>query len=204
MGAGREKFEWKDGGGELKKIIVRILPLVLFFYLADKIGQGFRLAGGVDIGAKILNLGSGLSAAFIEPLPSFHPQDLLVGVIGAGLIALVLHIRKRNAKKFRKGMEHGSARFGTAADIKPFIDPVFDNNVILTQTERLTMDSRPKNPANARNKNVLVIGGSGSGKTRFFFEAEFDAVRLQGLPRQFRGHRSEIHNIERGGASAGA
>ena len=153
---------------DVKKLIIKILPFVLFFYLADKVGQAFRLAGGADISAKVLNLSSGFSTAFKNPLPSFNPQDLLVGVIGAGLIAVALQIRKANAKKYRKGMEYGSARWGTAADIKPFIDPDFDKNVLLTQTERLTMNSRPANPAHARNKNVICIGGSGSGKTRFF------------------------------------
>ena len=153
---------------DIKKLIILNLPFVVFFYLADKAGQAFRLAAGVDVSAKVLNIQSGFAAAFDNPLPSFHPQDLLVGVIGAALIALMLHMKKQNAKKFRKGSEYGSARFGTAADIKPYIDPVFSNNVLLTQTERLTMNSRPKNPGHARNKNVLVIGGSGSGKTRFF------------------------------------
>lgn len=153
---------------DIKKLIIKILPFVVFFYLADKVGQAFRLATGADISAKILNLQSGFSAAFENPLPSFHPQDLLVGAIGAGIIALLLQQRKANAKKYRKGMEYGSARFGVPADIKPFIDPDFDKNVLLTQTERLTMNNRPANPAHARNKNVLVIGGSGSGKTRFY------------------------------------
>jgi type IV secretion system protein VirD4 len=153
---------------DIKKLIIKILPFVIFFYLADKVGQAFRLADGADMSAKILNLSSGFSAAFGNPLPSFHPMDLLVGAIGAGIIALMLQQKKANAKKYRKGTEYGSARFGTPADIKPFIDPDPENNVILTQTEKLTMNSRPPNPAHARNKNVLVIGGSGSGKTRFF------------------------------------
>ena len=153
---------------DIKKVIIKLLPFVMFFYLADKVGQAFRLANGTDISAKVLNLSSGFSAAFKNPLPSFHPQDLLVGAIGAALIAVALQIKKQNAKKYRRGIEYGSARWGTPADIAPFIDPDFYNNVILTQTERLTMNSRPKNPGHARNKNVLVIGGSGSGKTRFF------------------------------------
>ena len=100
--------------------------------------------------------------------PSFHPADLLVGLIGAVVIRLIIYTKGKNAKKYRKGMEYGSARWGTAEDIKPYIDPVFENNVLLTQTERLMMSNRPKNPKYARNKNILVIGGSGSGKTRFF------------------------------------
>jgi type IV secretion system protein VirD4 len=118
--------------------------------------------------AKLLNLSSGFSAAFNNPLPSIHPMDMLIGAIGAGIIALMLQQKKANAKKYRKGTEYGSARWGTPADIRPFISPDFDSNVLLTQTERLMLDSRPKNPGHARNKNVLVIGGSGSGKTRFF------------------------------------
>ena len=153
---------------DTKKLVIKILPFVLFFYLADKVGQSFRLAYGTDISAKVLNLKGGFAAAFNNPLPSFYPQDLFVGVIGAALIAVALQMKKANAKKYRRGVEYGSARWGTPADIRPFIDPVFDNNVLLTQTERLTMNSRPANPGLARNKNVLIIGGSGSGKTRFF------------------------------------
>ena len=155
---------------DIKKIIIKILPFVMFFYFADKIGQMFRLANGTDISTKVLNISSGFSAAFGNPLPSIHLQDLLVGVIGAGIITLMLQMKKANAKKYRKGTEYGSARWGTQKDIAPFMNPDFDKNVILTQTERLTMNSRPINPAHARNKNVLVIGGSGSGKTRFFLK----------------------------------
>ena len=151
-----------------KKLMITIMPLVVFFYLAGKTSQAFRLAAGTDVSAKMLNIGGGFSAAFSDPLPSLHPHDLVAGVIGAVVIALMIQMRKQNAKKFRKGIEHGSARWGTPADIRPFVSPDFYNNVILTQTERLTMDNRPANPAHARNKNVLIIGGSGSGKTRFF------------------------------------
>ena len=153
---------------DIKKTIITALPFAIFFFLANKVGQAFRLSYGADISAKVLNINGGFSAAFANPLPSFNPQDLLVGIAGAGLIFLALQVRKQNAKKYRKGVEYGSARWGTSADIAPYIDPVFDNNILLTQTERLTMDSRPKNPGHARNKNVLVVGGSGSGKTRFF------------------------------------
>ena len=155
-------------GIDAKKLIIKIMPFVMFFYLADKVGQAFRLANGTDISAKVLNLQSGFAAAFKNPLLSFDPQDLLIGAIGAGIIAAALQMKKANAKKYRRGTEYGSARWGTPADIRPFIAPDFDKNVLLTQTERLTMESRMKNPAHARNKNVLVIGGSGSGKTRFF------------------------------------
>ena len=117
---------------------------------------------------KVLSLGEGFSMAFANPLPSFAPMDLLIGIAGAVLIRLMVYFKGKNAKKYRKGIEYGSARWGTAEDIKPYTDPVFQNNVLLTQTERLTMNSRPKQPKYARNKNILVIGGSGSGKTRFF------------------------------------
>ena len=118
--------------------------------------------------AKILHLGEGFAAAFASAAPSFHPADLLIGIAGAVVIRLAVYLKGKNAKKYRKGIEYGSARWGTAEDIKPYIDPVFENNIPLTQTERLTMNSRPKQPKYARNKNILVIGGSGSGKTRFF------------------------------------
>jgi len=157
---------------DIKKLIISNLPFVVFFYLFGKMGQAFRLAEGADLSARLLNIQSGFAAAFSNPLPSFHPQDLIVGAVGAALIALMLHNKKKNAKKYRKGTEYGSARWGTPADIKPYIDPVFEKNVLLTQTERLMMESRPKNPAHARNKNVLVIGGSGSGKTRFFVKPQ--------------------------------
>lgn len=153
---------------EIKKQIILHLPYLAFVYLFGKVGQAFRLAQGVDISAKLLHIGQGFSAAFASAAPSFHPTDLLIGLAAAVIIRLVVYSKQKNAKKYRKGMEYGTARWGTAADIKPFIDPVFDNNVLLTQTERLMMSNRPKDPKNARNKNILVIGGSGSGKTRFF------------------------------------
>jgi type IV secretion system protein VirD4 len=127
-----------------------------------------RLSPGADASAKLLHLGDGFSAAFSSIAPSFHPADLLIGIAGAVIVRLIIYVKGKNAKKYRKGMEYGSARWGTAEDIKPYTDPVFENNIPLTQTERLTMNSRPKQPKYARNKNILVIGGSGSGKTRFF------------------------------------
>ena len=151
-----------------KKWVLPNLPYLFFVYLFDKVAQAFRLAPGADLSGKILYLGKGFAAAFASAAPSFVPIDLLIGLIGAALIRLIVYVKGKNAKKYRKGIEYGSARWGKAADIKPYIDPVFDNNVILTQTERLMMSNRPKNPKYARNKNVLVIGGSGSGKTRFF------------------------------------
>ena len=153
---------------EVKKLILLNLPYLVFVYLFGKVGQAFRLAQGIDLSAKLLHIGQGFTAAFSSAAPSFHPVDLLIGIAGAVIIRLVVYSKQKNAKKYRKGMEYGTARWGTPADIKPFIDPVFENNVLLTQTERLMMSNRPKDPKNARNKNILVIGGSGSGKTRFF------------------------------------
>ena len=153
---------------ELKKLLILNAPYLLFVYLFDKIGQAVRLAPGADLSGKVLSLGEGFSMAFANPLPSLAPMDLLIGFFGAVLIRLIVYVKSKNAKKYRKGVEYGSARWGTAEDIRPYTDPVFQNNVLLTQTERLTMNSRPKQPKYARNKNILVIGGSGSGKTRFF------------------------------------
>ena len=153
---------------ELKKLLILNAPYLLFVYLFDKIGQAVRLAPGADLSGKVLSLADGFSAAFATPLPSLAPMDLLIGIAGAVLIRLMVYFKGKNAKKYRKGIEYGSARWGNAEDIKPYTDPVFQNNVLLTQTERLTMNSRPKQPKYARNKNILVIGGSGSGKTRFF------------------------------------
>ena len=152
----------------LKKLIIPNLPYLLFVFLFDKVAQAARLAPGADLSGKLLSIGDGFAAAFSSFAPSFHPVDLLVGVMGAVLIRLIVYFKGKNAKKYRKGIEYGSARWGNAEDIKPYIDPVFEKNVLLTQTERLMMSSRPKQPKYARNKNVLVVGGSGSGKTRFF------------------------------------
>ena len=153
---------------DLKKLIIPHIPYLLFVYLFDKAAQAVRLSPGMDMSGKLLHIGDGFTAAFANAAPSFHAIDLLVGVIGALAIRLAVYVKGKNAKKYRKGIEYGSARWGNAKDIQPYADPVFDNNVLLTQTERLTMSSRPKNPKYARNKNILVIGGSGSGKTRFF------------------------------------
>ena len=153
---------------EIKKLLILNAPYLLFVYLFDKVGAAVRLSPGADMSAKILHLGEGFTAAFASAAPSFHPTDLLIGIAGAVIIRLAVYLKGKNAKKYRKGIEYGSARWGTAEDIKPYIDPVFENNIPLTQTERLTMNSRPKQPKYARNKNILVIGGSGSGKTRFF------------------------------------
>ena len=149
----------------IKKLLILNAPYLLFVYLFDKVGQAVRLSPGADLSGKLVSIGSGFSAAFSNALPSFNPMDLLIGIVGAVVIRLAVYVKGKNAKKYRKGMEYGSARWGNAEDIKPYIDPMFENNVLLTQTERLMMSSRPKHPKYARNKNVLVIGGSGSGKT---------------------------------------
>ena len=126
---------------EVKKLILLNLPYLLFVYLFGKVGQAFRLAQGIDLSAKLLHIGQGFTAAFSSAAPSFHPVDLLIGIAGAVIIRLVVYSKQKNAKKYRKGMEYGTARWGTSADIKPFIDPVFENNVLLTQTERLMMQT---------------------------------------------------------------
>lgn len=153
-----------------KKLLIPNIPYVFIALFATKLGQGARLAPGFDFSSKVLNIMQGFSMAFENIIPSFHPIDLLVGISAAVLLKLAVYIKGKNAKKFRKNLEYGSARWGTREDIAPFVDPVFENNVILTQTESLMMSNRPKDPKNARNKNVLVIGGSGSGKTRFFLK----------------------------------
>ncbi|MDY6340917.1 MAG: type IV secretory system conjugative DNA transfer family protein [Lachnospiraceae bacterium] len=154
----------------IKKTVLLNIPYVFIALLATKIGQGWRLAPGSDFASKMLHLLEGFQAAFRTALPSFHPTDLLIGVLLALILRLAVYIKGRNAKKFRKNMEYGSARWGTHEDIAPYEDPVFENNIILTQTERLMMSNRPKDPKTARNKNVMVVGGSGSGKTRFFIK----------------------------------
>ena len=155
---------------KLKKRLILTAPYLLFVYLFGKVAQAIRLAPGTDASQKLLHLGDGFSTAFSNALPSFNPIDLLIGLAGAVIVWIAVYVKGKNARKFRKNMEYGSARWGTADDIAPYIDPNFQNNILLTQTERLTMSSRPKDPKTARNKNVLVIGGSGSGKTRFFIK----------------------------------
>ena len=153
-----------------KKLLILNLPYFIAGLVCTNLGEAWRIAEGADMSEKLLGFLSALGAAFSNPMPSLHPLDLLIGVCcGAGL-RLAVYLKGKNAKKYRHGMEYGSARWGTQKDIEPFEDPVFANNVILTRTERLMMGNRPKNPANARNKNVLVVGGSGSGKTRFWLK----------------------------------
>ena len=154
----------------IKKHLILSIPYLIVWYLADKLGWLYRVAEGTLAGEKLLFVFSNFQAAFHNPLPSFHPHDFLVGVAGALIARGLIYMKQQDAKKFRQGVEYGSARWGTPADIKPYVDENPDNNIILSQTERLTMNSRPKNPKYARNKNILVIGGSGSGKTRFFIK----------------------------------
>lgn len=154
----------------IKKYVIPNIPYVAIGLFATKVGQAIRLAPGTGFEGKALHIMEGFSFAFQNFAPSFNPFDLLVGAAIAGAIRLAVYVKSKNAKKFRKNEEYGSARWGTAEDIRPFVDPVFRNNVILTQTERLMMSNRPKNPKDARNKNVLIVGGSGSGKTRFWIK----------------------------------
>ena len=154
--------------GKLKKVLLPNLPYLLFVWLFDKLCQAVRLAPGLDAAEKLLRIAQGFTEAFASLWLSLHPLDLLLGVAGAALVRLAVYLKAKNAKKYRRGVEYGSARWGRPEDIAPYIDPVPDWNIPLTRTESLTMTSRPKNPKTARNKNILVIGGSGSGKTRFF------------------------------------
>ena len=154
----------------VKKYVVPNIPYAFIALFATKIGQAARLTPGTDFSTKALHIMDGLTAAFQNAAPSFHPVDLCVGICIAAIMRLVVYVKSKNARKFRKNMEYGTARWGTQEDIKPYEDPVFKNNVILTATERLTMNNRPKDPKTARNKNVLVVGGSGSGKTRFWLK----------------------------------
>ena len=155
---------------KMKKLLILNLPYFLVGLFATNLGEAWRLAEGADSSAKILSFFHALPIALNNPLPSFHPLDLLIGIFcGVGL-RMAVYLKGKNAKKYRHNVEYGSARWGTAKDIEPFIAPKFEDNVILTKTERLMMSNRPKNPANARNKNVLIIGGSGSGKTRFWLK----------------------------------
>ena len=155
---------------KIKKTIIKLLPYIILGLVCTNLGEAWRLSEGADMGKKLLSFFSMVGVAFGNPLPSLHPLDLLVGTICGGGLRLAVYLRGKNAKHFRHNEEYGSARWGTHADIEPFMDPKFENNVILTATERLMMSNRPKNPANARNKNVLIVGGSGSGKTRFWLK----------------------------------
>ena len=169
----------------LKKWILPNLPYVGIALFATKLGQAIRIAPGADFSGKVLHMMDGMRAAFSTAVPSFHPLDLCVGVLVAAAIRLTVYVKGKNAKKFRKNTEYGSARWGTHEDIAPYIDADARNNVILTQTEKLTMNNRPKDPKTARNKNVLVIGGSGSGKTRFWLKPNLMQCNSKTYPCSF-------------------
>ena len=155
---------------DIKRLLILNLPYLILGLVATNFGEAWRLAEGADSSAKILGFFNTLPVALQNPLPSFYPLDLLVGIICGGGLRLAVYMKSKNAKKYRHNVEYGSARWGTAKDIEPFIAPKFEDNIILTRTERLMMSNRPKNPAHARNKNVLIVGGSGSGKTRFWLK----------------------------------
>ena len=163
-----EKLKAKTGNIDKKKLVLMNLPYVLAGYFCDKVACLWRVSPGRDASAKMMAVMEGMEGLFSNPLPSFYPRDLLIGVCCGIALRLAVYFKSKNAKKFRKGVEYGSARWGNEKDIEPYMDSVFENNILLTQTERLMMSGRPKQPKYARNKNILVIGGSGSGKTRFF------------------------------------
>ena len=170
---------------KIKKLLILNIPYILIGLFATNLGEAWRLAEGADISAKLLGFFTTFTVALSNPLPSFHPMDLVVGIIcGAGL-RLAVYLKGKNAKKYRHNEEHGSARWGTAKDIEPFMDPTFEDNIIPTKTERLMMSNRPKNPAHARNKNVLIIGGSGSGKTRFWLKPNLLNCNSKNFPVSF-------------------
>ena len=166
---------------DVKKLIILNIPYVIVFYMVDKVAWLYRHVNGDLAGMRLVNTFTNFKLAFQNPLPSFHPTDILIGIAGALIMKAVVYYRGKNAKKFRQGVEYGSARWGTPADIKPYVDEKDDNNIILTETERLTMSSRPKNPKYARNKNILVVGGSGSGKTRFFVKPNIMQIKVLNL-----------------------
>ena len=163
-----EKLKAKTGNIDKKKLVLMNLPYVLAGYFCDKVACLWRVSPGRDASAKMMAVMEGMEGLFSNPLPSFYPRDLLIGVCCGIALRLAVYFKSKNAKKFRKGVEYGSARWGNEKDIEPYMDSVFENNILLTQTERLMMSGRPREPKYARNKNILVIGGSGSGKTRFF------------------------------------
>lgn len=163
-----KRLKTKAEGADTKKLVLLNLPYVLAGYFCNKTAYLWRMAEGSNASDKMMAVMSGMDKMFSNPLPSFFMKDLLIGIVGGVLLKLVVYYKAKNAKNFRHGVEYGSARWGNAKDIEPYMDSVFENNILLTATERLMMSGRPKEPKYARNKNILVIGGSGSGKTRFF------------------------------------
>ncbi|MBR3998891.1 MAG: type IV secretory system conjugative DNA transfer family protein [Clostridia bacterium] len=169
----------------LKKTLIMSIPYVIIGMFSTKLGQMWRFTAGAELGEKILNLGEGFFLALESPLPSFHPFDLIVGIAVAVIFRLIVYGKSKNVKKYRRNEEYGSARWGKPEDIAPFMDEDFRNNVILTQTERITMTNRPKDPKTARNKNVLIVGGSGSGKTRFWLKPNLMQCNSEKYPVSF-------------------
>ena len=170
---------------KLRKYVLPNTPYVFIGWVFLKLGTAYRLAAGGDFAHKFIGLGQTVGAAFADFAPGLVPFDWLVGIVGAVAFRPLIYFKSKNAKKYRRGVEYGSARWGGPKDIAPYIDPVFDNNILLTQTERLTMNNRPKDPKTARNKNVLVIGGSGSGKTRFFVKPNLMQCVSKDYPTSF-------------------
>ena len=168
MGGFAEKVSMADK----KRLLMTNVPYIIVFYLTDKLSWLYRHCMGNSFAERAGVLFLNFHMAFENPVPSFHARDLAAGAIGAAIVKTMVYLKGKNAKKYRQGVEYGSARWGNGKDIAPFIDPVFDNNILFTQTERLTMNGRPKKPKYARNKNVVVIGGSGSGKTRFYVKPQ--------------------------------
>ena len=170
---------------KIKKLLILNIPYILIGLFATNLGEAWRLAEGADFSAKLLGFFTTFTVALSNPLPSFHPMDLVVGIVCGAALRLAVYLKGKNAKKYRHNEEYGSARWGTAKDIEPFMDPKFEDNIILTKTERLMMSNRPKNPAHARNKNVLIIGGSGSGKTRFWLKPNLLNCNSKNFPVSF-------------------
>ena len=170
---------------DIKKLILLNMPYILMGLFATNFGEAWRMAQGADASEKFLSLVAVLPGALQSFWPSLHPLDLLVGLCCGGSLRLAVYLKSKNAKKYRRDEEYGSARWGSEKDIRPFVDPKFENNILLTQTERLTMTGRPKDPKTARNKNVLVVCGSGSGKTRFFIKPNLLQCDSKNFPVSF-------------------
>ena len=181
----------------VKKLVLLNLPYILLGLFATNLGEAWRLAAGADASAKMLSFFSTLPVALGSWWPSLHPLDLAVGLCCGAALRLAVYLKGKNAKKYRHGMEYGSARWGTPKDIEPFMAPKFADNIILTKTERLMMSNRPPDPKNARNKNVLVVGGSGSGKTRFFIKPNLLQCDSRNFPVSFVVTDPKGYNIPR-------